>query len=166
MTSFKVRDGRERIIEFDGKQIAEISSERPDSPRWMVMKIYKTNSGTYVLEKIGASRVVHMPGCTEPFDDLPRFQDMNPGEDPFTPAWWQCRTCCDVAGVTVDMTALQVEENRYTGFWSDNPQDVIEELYRKKGGARVLQRMAVDLLEEASDADEGIAKAYRSVYLV
>lgn len=162
MTSFSVRNGRDQEIQFDGELLADVSSERPDAPRWMELRLYKTLSGTYILEKVGASKVVHMPGCTEPFDELPRFQDQHPGEDPLSSDWWMCRTCCNGS---VDITALEIEQHRFTAVWSDNPQEILDRLYRSKHGAKSLQKTSVDLLDAASEVDEGIASAYRSIYV-
>ena len=51
----------------------------------------------YVLEKVGASVVVHAPGCTDILNPLPRFQEMYPGADPADGTWWFCERCGDLA---------------------------------------------------------------------
>lgn len=170
-TAYQVRDGAIRTLEFDGDLLASQSSWRPGSPRWMELKLFKTTNGVYVLSKIGRSMVVHSPDCEIPRDqfgnrpELPRFQEMHPGADPFTPEFFVCEEC-EAGGADGDFTRIEIEEDRYFAAHSDDPRDMIEELYRRKGGAKSLQRMAVDLLEEASKNDEGIARAFQASFIL
>ena len=162
---YSVRDGRERIVTFDGELLAEVTSERPNAPRWMELRLYKTESGTYLLEKVGGSKMVHAPGCSEPYGDLPRFQEVHPGKDPFSPEFWMCETCLR-RPAEADITAVEIEEPRFWASWTEDPNGIIDQLYRSRDGARTLQRMSVDLLEEASLHDEVMAKAFKSVYVI
>lgn len=153
--SIEVRDGARRIT-FDGQLIGSASSRRHDSPRWSEYKLYKTVSDTYVLEKVGRSIVVHMPGCSEIISQLDRFQNRHPGSDP-ADGWWFCENC------TADghnITALLVENDRSWVTITDDPREVIDALYRRKGGARSLQRISLALLEQASRADDKISSAF------
>ena len=45
-------------LRFSGVELAHVSSEKPDGPssqRWTELTLYKTNSGKYVVQKIGVS---------------------------------------------------------------------------------------------------------------
>ena len=51
--TYQVRDGA-RIVTFEGELLAEVSSERPTSPRWTELKLYKTDTEgrTYDLMQV------------------------------------------------------------------------------------------------------------------
>ena len=152
----EVRDGSRRIT-FEGEMIAFVSSAGNSKPRWSEYKLYKTITGTYVLEKVGRSIVVHMPGCPEIIDTLNRFQEENPGRDP-TDGWWFCEACTNDR---VDITALLVEHNRHWVTISEDPMHIIDALYRRKEGARHLPRLSLELLDSAARVDDAIAEAFR-----
>ena len=153
---FEIRDGS-RIITFEGNLIATVSSrDRFNKPRWSEFHLYKTTGGTYVLEKIGRSIVVHMPACPEIVEQLDRFQNQHPGEDPSV-GWWFCETCSTKEH---DMTALLIERDRHWVTTSDDPNNIIDELYRRRGNARHLPRLSIDLLEQASRVDDQIKNAF------
>lgn len=152
----EVRDGSRRIT-FEGEMIAFVSSAGNSKPRWSEYKLYKTVTGTYVLEKVGRSIVVHMPGCPEIIDTLNRFQEENPGRDP-TDGWWFCESC---TRGRVDITALLVEHNRHWVTISEDPNHIIDALYRRKEGARHLPRLSLELLDSAARVDEAISEAFR-----
>jgi hypothetical protein len=166
MTKFKVRDGTTRVIEFEGERLAEVSSRRSGSPRWTELRLYRTQSGVFVLEKVGASVVVHAPGCPEilPGATLPRFQAEYPGEDPANDSWWWCESCG--ARAAQDMTALLVEQPRFWAIISETPDEIVDSLYRRKGGARTMPRMSLVLLEDAAKSSPEILDSYRSEVLI
>lgn len=164
MAQYTVRDGRTRVIEFDGELLADVSSRRPGAPRWTELRLYRTDGGVYVLEKIGASTVLHATDCTEPMNPLPRFQDQYPGQDPTDGSFWWCEVCGERAAL--DITALRVEEYRYWGSIAEDPAEIIGQLYRRKDGARAMQRMSLDLLEEAGERDEAVRDAYRREFVL
>jgi hypothetical protein len=153
----EVRDGSRRIT-FEGELIGFVTSAGNSKPRWSEYKLYKTIAGTYVLEKVGRSIVVHMPMCPEIIDSLNRFQEENPGRDP-TDGWWFCESCC--TGGRVDPTALLVEHNRHWVTISEDPQHIVDALYRRKEGARHLPRLSLDLLDQAARVDPAISEAFR-----
>jgi hypothetical protein len=153
---YEVRDGS-RLITFDGVLLGAVSSKRPSSPRWSEYHLYRTEGGVYVLEKVGRSTVVHMPNCPEIIGDLKRFQEVYPGKDPTEDGWF-CETCL-LSGY--DITALLVESDRYWATISEEPQQIIEALYRRKDGARSLQRLSLELLEQVAQVDPNVADAYR-----
>ena len=45
-------------LRFKGHEIAHVSSEKPDGPssiRWTELTLYKTDSGKYVVQRVGVS---------------------------------------------------------------------------------------------------------------
>jgi hypothetical protein len=166
VTQFSVQDGhdgRTRKLVFDGELVGEVSSRRQAGPRWTELRLYKTNAGAYVLEKVGMSVVVHGPGCPEIKGDLPRFQAAYPGGDPADGSWWICEVCGSSA--VRDITRLLVETNRHWAVIAEDPAQIVDALYRRKLGARSMPRMSIDLLDQAGRIDPVIAEAFRSEFV-
>lgn len=147
----QVRDGN-RLLTFDGKLLAAISSREPGKDRWTEMSVFQTTGGSYILEKVGASIRLHMPGCSEIIKDLPLFQQEHPGEDPEVGFSW-CELCSPPIGEEYDFPSLLVEENRYWATVSDDPKVIIDALYRKREGYTRLPRISVKLLEDLEQVD-------------
>ena len=164
MTEFVVRDGYRRIG-FSGDLLAKASSKRPGVWRWTELALYRTANGVYILQKVGASRVMHVRDCPEVVDNLPRFQAVYPGEDPDDDEFLFCDCVPDI----YDFPSLLVESDRH---WAqindDDPVRLIKSLMRykvdKKTGTRTywFPRASSKLLEQAAELDWGIAAAYHS----
>jgi len=163
-TIHKVRDGSTRVIEFDGRLLGEVSSRRAGAPRWTELRLFRTNAGAYVLEKVGASVVVHAPGCPEMLGSLPRFQEIHPGADPSDGSFWFCERCGDRA--VTNITTLLVEANRYWAIIAEDPAQIVDSLYRRKNGARSMPRMSLDLLDEAGRNDPAILESFRAEFVL
>lgn len=157
MTKFVVQDGFRRIT-FDGDLLAKASSERPQPRRWTDLALYRTAGGTYILEKVGSSRVTHVRDCPDVVEDLPRFQEVYPGEDPDDPEF-EYHSCVPEVFVFPD---LLVEKDRYWAQISENPTSVIKSLMRYRDHSRWLPRLSMQLLERASELDPEIRRAYAS----
>ena len=149
-----VRDGS-RQISFEGTLLAKVSSERPGTSRWTEMRLFKTAGGSYVLEKVGRSVMTHMPGCPRIIGRIPRFQEAHPGEEPENGFWFD-----DCVPEEYDFTQLLSEEDRFWAVIADQPDRVVEALYRKKEGSRYLPRISLDLLEQAAAVDPLLGDAY------
>lgn len=155
--AYEVQDGS-RVLTFTGELLGSVTSYRPASPRWSEYKLYKTDGGTYVLSKVGKSIVVHMPGCSRIVEALNRFQSEHPDKDP-EDGWWFCEFCCP--DQKYNLPALLVEADRHWVIVSENPDQIVDALYRRKSGARSLPRLSLDLLEQVARVDEGVTNAYR-----
>ncbi|HEY9377230.1 MAG TPA: hypothetical protein VIQ02_09075 [Jiangellaceae bacterium] len=160
-TKWSVQDGATRKIEFDGQMLGEVSSRRSGAPRWTELRLYRSDSGIFVLEKVGRSVVLHAPDCREilPDANLPRFQTMHPGEDPADGSFWFCESCGRRAAS--DITSMLIEADRHWALVSETPEEIVDSLYRRKGGAKSLPRMSIDLLEEASAVSPELLSAYQ-----
>jgi hypothetical protein len=151
--TYEVRDGS-RILQFNGRLLAESSSWRRHSYRWIEFQLYKTENGSYVLSRVGVSLLFHGAACPlvkrytlseVPYKDL--TQDAIP-----------CEEC------NPDSSAPLVfpEKNRHWALVSEEPDAILEALYKyDDGGARYLTNVAQRLLEEASELDEKLASVYR-----
>lgn len=150
---YEVKDGS-RILQFNGKLLGESSSWRRNSYRWVEFQLYKTETGKYILSRIGVSLIFHGAACPlvkryalheVPSDDL--YDDAVPCED--------CQPL-----ETAEL--VFPEKYRYWAQVSDDPSAVLEAVYKEDdGGARYLTYVAKRLLEEASEMDAGIASVYR-----
>lgn len=53
----------ENEYKFRGVRLAHATTESQDNHRWLEIDIYRTQAGTYVVEKIGMSVVYHAEGA-------------------------------------------------------------------------------------------------------
>lgn len=152
----QVRDGK-RLLTFDGELLASISSrDSYDKDRWTDMAVYRTTGGSYILEKVGRSTRLHMPGCKDILKELPLFQQAHPGEDPESGYSW-CELCSPPIGEEYDFPSLLVEEDRYWATLSPDAEVIIDALWRKREGYRRLPKISVDLLTELTLVDPAFA---------
>ena len=140
----QVRDGN-RLLTFDGKLLASITSRETGKDRWTEMRVFKTTGGSYILEKVGRSIRLHIPGCGDILKDLPLFQQEHPGDDPEEGYSW-CGRCSPPIGEEYEFTTLLVEEDRFWATISEDPDVIIDALWRKRDNYRRLPRISVELL--------------------
>lgn len=157
METIQVKDGS-RTLQFNGRLLGKSSSWRRDSLRWIEFELYRTESGSYVLSRVGVSVIYHGAAChlvsrygldEVSVDDLPqaRVQQLIP---------------CDLCNPSFDAEMIFPEKNRDWAQVSDDPGAVLEALYKyDQSGARYLTNVAKNLLESASKTDKGIESVYK-----
>lgn len=155
-TTWHVRDSARRTLEFEGEKLAQVSSERRHSPRWTEMTLFRTDTGKYVISKVGHTRVLHDPACTSIRGKLNLYVDEYPEGDPEEDNF-DLHTCI---GDTYYIDEIVVEETRYWAFVSESAKDIVSTLHKTEDGVRSLPRMSANLLEEAAPKDVDIAKAF------
>jgi hypothetical protein len=149
----EVKDGS-RILKFNGKLLGKSSSYRRGSNRWIEFELYKTDNGSYVLSRIGVSVIYHTGAChlvkrygLQEISSQDVVSDVVP---------------CDDCKPSLMAEVVFPEKNRYWAQVSDDPNAVLEALYKfDNGGAKYLTHVAQRLLEESSVADKGIESVYR-----
>lgn len=149
---FEVKDGA-RTLQFTGKLLGTSTSWRRDSTRWIEFELYKTDSGSYILSRIGVSLVYHGAAC--PLVSRYGLQEMDFRD--IAPAAIPCDEC------SPDESAELVfpEKYRHWAQVSEEPTAVLDALYKyDDGGARYLTNVAQRLLEAASKLDAEIAQIY------
>lgn len=150
---YAVKDG-DRTLEFDGVLLGSSSSRRKDSTRWIEFNIYRTENGTYILSRIGASIVYHSGACN--LVDKYRLTEIN------TEKVVDGAEACAVCKPTLEAPMVFPEKYRYWAQVSDEPQAVLDALYKyDEGGARYLTAVAKRVLQEASKTDSNIDLIYR-----
>jgi len=150
---FEVKDGN-RLLQFDGILLGESSSRNRSSERWIEFKLYRTESGSYVLSRVGASLTFHAGNCH--LVDKYKLSDMLVTKlDPNAIGCQECQP-------TFEAPIVYPEKFRYWAQVSDEPDAVLEALYKyDRGGTRYLTNVAQRLLENAADLDDGIESVYR-----
>lgn len=150
---YEVKDGQ-RTLQFDGVLLGKSSSHRRGSTRWIEFELYRTESGSYVLSRIGVSLIYHGAACP-----LVRkyglqeisFLDLEKGSVP-----------CEECYPTEEVDLVFPEKHRYWAQVSEEAEAVLDALYKyDQGGARYLTNVAQRLLEEASRKDSQIDSVYK-----
>ena len=149
---FNVKDGL-RTLQFEGNLLGSSTSKRSDSTRWIEFELYKTESGSYVLSRIGVSLVFNGAACS-----LVKRYSLQ--ESPISDLNHQAIPCdqCDP-----DESAGLVfpEKYRHWAQVSDKPEAVLEALYKFDDyGTKYLTSVAQRLLEAAAKLDSDIANVY------
>lgn len=152
---YEVLNGK-RTLKFDGVLLAYSTSFRPRSERWIEFSLYRTVGGSYVLSRVGETRLYHTPTC-------PVVERNGLVPIPL-PALREESVPCNICRpdrVETDMVAPELP--RYWAQVSDTAEAVVEHLYKlDEQGARYLTSVAERLLEEAAELDPQIERAYRT----
>lgn len=150
---YEVRDGA-RTLQFDGALLGSSSSHRRGSTRWIEFKLYKTENGSYILSRVGVSLVFHSGACG--LVDKYKLTDVHVSklDEDAVP--------CDECQPTFEAQIVFPEKYRYWAQVSEDPQAVLDALYKyDEGGARYLTAVAKRVLEESANNDDSIDLVYR-----
>lgn len=148
----EVKDGS-RTLQFNGKLLGKSSSKRNDSTRWIEFELYRTDSGSYILSRIGVSLVFHGAACA-----LVRRYSLT--EAPVLDLQKNSLPCSECSP-TDELDLVFPEKYRYWAQVSEEPGAVLDALYKyDDNGARYLTNVAQRLLDEASKKDPAIADIY------
>lgn len=150
---FEVKDGN-RTLQFRGELLGSSSSKKHNSNRWIEFNLYKTESGSYILSRVGVSILYHGAACflvkKYGLEEVLYVQL----SDDYIP--------CEECYPTEEAELVFPEKHRHWAQVSEEPSAVLDALYKyDDGGARYLTNVAQRLLEEASKKDPKLAKAYR-----
>lgn len=149
----EVKDGS-RTLQFEGTLLGKSSSYKRGSTRWIEFYLYRTESGSYILSRIGVSLVFHGAAC--PLVKRYGLQEIDYGllEKNAIP--------CDECYPSEEADLVFPEKHRYWAQVSDEPSAVLDALYKyDQGGARYLTNVAQRLLEVASEKDSAIESTYK-----
>jgi hypothetical protein len=150
---YEVKDGA-RTLQFDGIVLGKSSSWRKGSYRWIEFELYKTESGSYVLSRVGVSLIYHGAGCPLVKKYGLKESSVKELHEDAIP----CEEC--YPDESVDL--IFPENYRHWAQVSEDPKAVLDALYKYDvGGARYLTNVAQRLLEVASKQDSGIDSVYR-----
>jgi hypothetical protein len=150
---YTVKDGA-RSLQFNGKLLGQSTSKRNDSTRWIEFELYKTDSGSYILSRIGVSLVFHGAAC-------PLVRRYGLQESPYSNINKKSVPCVE-CNPSEEAELVFPEKYRHWAQVSEEPGAVLDALYKyDDNGARYLTNVAQRLLEEASKNDGLIADIYK-----
>jgi hypothetical protein len=148
----EVKDGS-RTLQFNGKLLGKSSSKRNDSTRWIEFELYKTDSGSYILSRIGVSLIFHGAACAL----VRRYSLSEASALTLQKNALPCAEC----NPTYELDLVFPEKYRHWAQVSEEPGAVLDALYKyDDNGTRYLTNVAQRLLEEASKRDQAIAEIY------
>lgn len=150
---YEVKNGN-RILRFEGRHLAHSSSARHGSSRWIEFDLYKTNAGSYVLSRVGVSKIYHSSVCPL----VARYGLHEASVDDLTRESVPCEECDpDLAD-----PVIFPEEYRHWTLVAEEPEAILDALYKEDhNGARYLTRVAERLLSVAAAQDASIDLVYR-----
>ena len=150
---YEVKDGA-RTLQFNGSLLGKSTSWRRGSTRWIEFELYRTESGSYVLSRVGVSLVYHGAACrlvhTYKLQEISYAKLVNNSIP------------CELCGPDESASLVFPEKHRYWAQVSEEPEAVLEALYKyDDGGARYLTNVAQRLLETAAEKDSAIDSIYK-----
>lgn len=152
---YTIQNGK-RILRFQGKKLAHSSSQTKQSIRWVEFAIYRTDSGKYVVERVGMSIVYHSVHCAVlrrnggPTDALP--------SETISDRMVPCEECFP----NKEEEQYLVPENiRHRAQVCISAENVISSLKQfDANNTEYLTNVALRLLEQAAEVDPLIADAF------
>ena len=149
---FSVKDG-DRTLQFNGTLLAKSSSERRGAYRWIEFELYRTESGSFILSRIGVSLIFHGAACSlvskYKLSESPNYE-LAVNAVP-----------CDECNPEDTIDLIFPEKYRYWAQVSEKPNAVLDSLYKyDNNGARYLTSVAQRLLKDAARVDLEIEQVY------
>lgn len=152
---FSIQNGK-RILRFQGEKLAHSSSKGPNSTRWVEFTLYRTDSGKYVVERVGVSVVFHSVHCA--------VLRRNSGTSDALPAETISDTlvpCPECLPLRDEEQYLVPENIRHRAQVCASAESVISSLKQSDANkTEYLTNVALRLLEDAAEADPLIADAF------
>jgi hypothetical protein len=150
---YSVKDG-DRTLQFEGALLAKSTSARRGSYRWIEFELYKTESGSYILSRIGVSLIFHGAACPL----VSKYKLTEGANYDLAPNAQPCGDCEPDFGLDL----VFPEKYRYWAQVSDKPEAVMDALYKydDKNGTQYLTSVAQRLLKDAAQVDFGVAEIY------
>jgi hypothetical protein len=150
---YEVKDGS-RTLQFSGSLLGKSTSWRKGSTRWIEFELYRTDSGSYILSRVGVSLVYHGAAC--PLVKRYGLQEVSYGH--LAKDSLPCEECEPDASADL----VFPEKHRYWAQVSDDPTAVLDALYKyDSSGARYLTNVAQRLLETSASNDGKIDQVFK-----
>lgn len=153
----QVRD-MNRILQFEGDLVSHSTSWRQGSQRWVEFFLYRTESGSYVLSRVGHSLLFHRTECAIAKRNNLKLSEVA-GLDKHAVG-------CDICKPDLTSGTVCAEEPRYWAQVCHDADSVIEACWKyDENGTHYLTLVARRMLDEASKQDENIEAAYLVEYV-
>lgn len=162
----KLRDGH-RVVYVTGAMLGEADSQSGEEVRWTELTLYRTTRGNYVLQKIGRSDVFHTPECKRQskgrkYDSLQGAWDytLATGDaEPDNRTMEERYVPCEDCDPDHDVAPVFAERDIFSIATYNSAKALFDALHRRDArdaNAQYLSRVARELLEKASDKDDGV----------
>jgi len=149
---YSVKDG-DRELQFNGTLLAKSTSERRGAYRWIEFELYRTESGSLILSRIGVSLIFHGAACYL----VSKYKLTESANYNLLDNAVPCEQC----NPETSLDLVFPEKYRHWAQVSDTPEAVVEALYKyDDNGARYLTSVAQRLLQDAAKVDMEIAEVY------
>lgn len=154
MEEHEVRDS-DGTIKFRGVLLGSATSRSgPANLRWTELHIFRTEAGTYVVNKIGRTRAYHVPGeeCAKRAPVIP-----NPGR-----AAMSGLLPCPFCGPYPDDAEVALEVDRSSVQTATSASGCVEscKTFNHQEQTVFLTNVARRALEAAAQSDEAVAEAF------
>jgi hypothetical protein len=150
---YEVKDGS-RTLQFNGSLLGKSTSWRKGSTRWIEFELYRTDSGSYILSRVGVSLVYHGAAC-------PLVKRYGLQEVPYGQLAKDALTC-EECSPDESTELVFPEKHRYWAQVSEEPNAVLDALYKyDSSGARYLTNVAQRLLETSATNDVKIDQVFK-----
>lgn len=153
MTEYRIRDKR-RSVKVHGEKIASSSSFVQGKSRWITFDLYRSDSGAYVVHRVGKSKVFHTSDCENTAKN---------GLDPVRSSeldisWYPCLLCSP----SLDDGYIFPEKDRNFVITCDDARGVLEFLSRFDSRTQSVYYtdVSADLLDQAAEVDDEIDLEY------
>jgi len=148
-----VQDGL-RNLKFEGELLAASSSRIKKKFRWVEFRLYRTESGRFVISRVGVSMIYHQKACSV-------VSRNNIAPVPSNAIGVNLVPCDDCRPDKDHDYELYPETSRYHAQILDTAEGVVSSLKKyDEFGTEYLTIVAKKLLEEASKKDNEIHSAY------
>lgn len=150
---YSVRDG-DRVLQFNGSLLAKSTSERRDAFRWIEFELYKTESGSYILSRVGVSLIFHGAAC-------PMVKKYKLAETPSADLSHKAVPCADCSP-DFSLDLIFPEKYRHWAMVTTDPSAILDSLYKydEETDNFYLTSVAQRLLSQAAKVDSGISDVY------
>lgn len=141
-------------MKFMGEEIAFVSTQREDEPRWTEMRIYRTAEGGYVFRRTGRSVMYHRPNCERIFGRM----DMTLADQP-APNWFACDACLP----DTDNEPVLLESDKEHARMAADVRQLVYAVQQRHRETKelTLTPLGRQLLEIAAEAEPEITRAVR-----
>jgi hypothetical protein len=150
---FQIRDSQ-RLVTFTGECLGESTSQSGTDVRWTELSLYKTDSGRYLVERVGRSDVFHTKSCARRSKgELKQHLSDNVPEDRELEDYVPCDEC---KPSRID-SPVYVERDIFAVNIYATALELFQSLYRVgSNGIPFLSHVAQVLLEKAMQNDDDI----------
>lgn len=153
MKSYRIQD-KSRTVTVFGEHLATSSSYANGKTRWIVFDLYKSNSGTYAVHRVGKSMVVHTSDCVSTLDGglTPEHRDHLDGP----------MSACHLCKPDTDSSYIFPEKDRHYVATCDTALGVLDFLSRfdERTESYYYTDVAARLLERACEVDTELSVEY------